>query len=1205
MKLVRENFQTFFVLLIFGVVIIEIIFGLVTYFYSKVYIKKTFNEAKDVSREKIKVITEVLNNSTLKMFSKFRSDLILIGKHMSLLDDIISSSNTDSQFYKNYEENDTKQIISSKFENIISNSQLTKYLDNTSYQFKYINAYENEFKSVKNPNSIIDSLFIPSEHNELNLISYYNSIYDVDNIDDNTKIFGKYLISILKSLYIGRYFSKRSSIEYLRFIYFYENECFIYPPDAYNNTQSYIFSEHFLNATFPNSIYSFLNKQTKQSKENPYFYSNITGTNLISCLTISYFNDIGYICLEIDILNLFINYQINNKTKLELLTITNEDLSMIYLDGLNIDIVNLTNIYNNNSFSNYQLKYPQTPQLFHLLYYDLFESFSKEVNIKDILSEYKEIHNLFINKIKEFIKMKESFSFQNNLVTYEDSDFSFFVNKTNCHERMNNYQKDCGKEPFLVLINPLIIYNDIFDKDYLIKNIDKNIESRNIFATIAVLALSEDFTKSKIYEIMNIKLFKISLYLLIMSCGVISVITLFLMLVFRCCYKELDDINTEFEKFIFFTKKDYTPTTINKFNSNASNKEMNELSKIFNSLKINYILKKTIENQETEVEITQNLFQNLNHIKNKDIKNRYIMIIAHTHFEKGFYEKAKYQISSLINQVNEKENNCLVNIEYDEKKIKDTISRTSSSAYLNEYSSFKGINDNMLTIIRIKLMKQKINYLLGMCIYRTLLQNSKNKIYIYNNRKKNEKLLQEAIKYFTICREISNALGVNPIIQIFSLINISRCYMMLSNYKKAISTINDALILYERLTDIFKGDLGGAFNPKVMLFIVNFIFQSIMFTFSQVCYFFNKYYACNWISIKIIETSPFVINNIFFEDCLFSYSSFRTILKRKPFTKNAKPTRIVSIYSKIFSRIYNKFRKYESWNEKLNFYNFSNPFTSNITKSSVRSNFENLKNIITKESKNFFKKERLITICISEKIISNINGIELRDILIKYLQKFFQSNEKDSFSFIQFTLNGKKSIYIKPEKLDLFLKRFETNKDALQLTEKLINNEVLLSVLYNLFHFMIKQQREEPNYNKNEYNNNIFGSSHGNSNTNKNSNGHNENEYKPSSNPNNIDKIILLFMMSDEIRFNSANECVSIVNDLNKSNCMVIIFCYEEDITKDKMYSIYRYIKGIFDGHLVQVTNYQQIKQILMNFAIYNYQEIFANFKYENLDLIL
>ena len=1216
MKFVRENFFLYYLLLVIGILFIEFIFFIFTFLYSKKFVNIVFSEATDVSKNKISLLTEILNNSTLKLFSKFRSDLILVGKHLLLLKDI----NHDLQYYKNYKENKMKNIISSKFEDIISHEALNKFYDDIPNRFNYIKYYDILYKNINEPNAIIDSLFNSNNHKELNLIGYYkfdsNNNFSIANIDDTTSIIGKYLISVLKSLFIGRYFIKRNYIEYSNFILFHENECFIYPAQPYNRTISFEFSKDNLDSNyFPKSFFSNLNSHL----ENNYFFYIIKGdTHLIFCLSISYLNkinfstkeNVAYICLEIDIENLFRGFIIEKKTKLEVFSIVNEDLSMVYFDGRNLNITKLQNIFNGN-FSNYEYKEKSKKQFFHLLYYDLFESNAKNVTIKDIITEYNSIYKLIINKINIFVN-----SYKTN-IHQENETIDFYINKTACHKNLYNNKYKCSKELFLVIIDPFIISNVFLNENYFVYK--TNLDSYQIiFYSIAILATKEGYSKKKVRNIIYMKLIKISLYYILFSISLASFFSLFLMLVFRSCFKGLDNVIRNLEQFLFYKHKSISSITFTKFNF-SFNKEMKELSKIINSLNINYILKKTTEDQSLIIEISNNLKESLNYIKNKDIKNRYLMIIAHYYYEKGFYEKAESHFASLNNYINEKENSYLFSNEYNESKIKDTISRKSSTAYLNEFSSFKGISDNIMSIIKIKLLKQKINYLHGMNIFKIILQINKNRNYIFKNRKKNEVYLQEAIKNFKECREINSALGINPIIEIFSLIMMSKCFMITSKYKNAISNLTDALTLFERLTEIFKDESGDKFNPKIMFFVLNYIFQSIMLSISQVCFFFNKNCACNWISIKIFETSPFVINNVFFENCFFSQNSIRVISKRKALPNNANISRISSYYSKIFSRIFFKFRNDISWKNKLNFYNFANPLTTTMKRTSIRidlKNNENLKSIFLKDSKFLLKKNKLITICISEKVIVNLNGTELKDILVKYLQKFFSPNDYELFSFIQFTFNGKKSIYLKPERLDFFLKRFQTNKDALRLTEYLTNNKVLLNELYNLFDFMIKQQREEYSFKMNNstfmgtYQNN---SSQGNSNNINSSDAHNSSDHKKSSiifstssnSSYNMDKIIILFIKCDDLRFNNQDECIHIVNDLNKNNCTVIIFCYDEDIKMDKIFNIYCFLEGLFDGYFFQIKNYQQIKQTLMSFSNQNYQENFSNLNFENLELVL
>lgn len=189
------------------------------------------------------------------------------------------------------------------------------------------------------------------------------------------------------------------------------------------------------------------------------------------------------------------------------------------------------------------------------------------------------------------------------------------------------------------------------------------------------------------------------------------------------------------------------------------------------------------------------------------------------------------------------------------------------------------------------------------------------------------------------------------------------------------------------------------------------------------------------------------------------------------------------------------------------------------------------------------------------------------------------------------------------------------NKDALRLTEYLTNNEVLLSELYNLFDFIIKQQREDKNNNNSiPLVTNQNSGSAGNSNYYLNSSdAYNNSSHKKSimysnnssNNMNNVDNIIFLFIKSNDLRFNSQDECIHIVDDLNRYNCTLVIFCYDEEITMDKIYNIYSLLGGLFEGYFFQIKNYQQLKQALMNFANQNYQENFSNYNFENFELIL
>ena len=177
MKVVRENFFMFYLILVAGILFIEIVFGITTFVYSGKLINTIFVESSNISINKLVILTEIINNSTLKLFSKFRTDLIVAGKHLNFLRDI----NPKLQYYKNFKEDKFKNIISSKYDDILSNDIIKTFYDNMTNTINYIKSYEKAYDNLTESNIIIDNLFDPNIHNELNLIGYLNSNGSISN----------------------------------------------------------------------------------------------------------------------------------------------------------------------------------------------------------------------------------------------------------------------------------------------------------------------------------------------------------------------------------------------------------------------------------------------------------------------------------------------------------------------------------------------------------------------------------------------------------------------------------------------------------------------------------------------------------------------------------------------------------------------------------------------------------------------------------------------------------------------------------------------------------------------------------------------------------------------------------------------------------------------------------------------------------------
>lgn len=234
--------------------------------------------------------------------------------------------------------------------------------------------------------------------------------------------------------------------------------------------------------------------------------------------------------------------------------------------------------------------------------------------------------------------------------------------------------------------------------------------------------------------------------------------------------------------------------------------------------------------------------------------------------------------------------------------------------------------------------------------------------------------------------------------------------------------------------------------------------------------------------------------------------------------------------------------------------------------SNKRENVSSKLNTISLRSinKNTFKT---ITVCISEKVLTKINGPELKDVLIKYMQKYFSDNSNDRFSFIQFSVNGKATAFIKPEKLDVYIKQLQKMKNIFEFNEIIGNTSNLKFMEFSsLFNTIIKSYVTKDD---------------------------------------SSDNIILMIINSEDIRFTSKEECVSVVDELNKYNASVFILCYDEVIKSAKVNDIYYLLNGFTDGHFFQIKNYQQIKQIFISLSTKNHQANFFDFDYSTFDLLL
>ena len=148
---------------------------------------------------------------------KYSADAKLICKHSLLLNGKNESYDPKSvikenlNIFKNI--SSQKNIVIATIEGINIFTYMENLYNENSQIYDYISSYENEFKDINDNNFILTKLF-SNAHKELNTLSYFNMINNKKNFTEEEENNIKFIISILKSIFIRRYIVKRNNIEY-------------------------------------------------------------------------------------------------------------------------------------------------------------------------------------------------------------------------------------------------------------------------------------------------------------------------------------------------------------------------------------------------------------------------------------------------------------------------------------------------------------------------------------------------------------------------------------------------------------------------------------------------------------------------------------------------------------------------------------------------------------------------------------------------------------------------------------------------------------------------------------------------------------------------------------------------------------------------------------------------------------------------------
>ena len=1205
MKLIREFIIKEIILLIISLLLIQILVDYLLFHKSKEILDTTYNETID------KVVNKTLEASlkfeefTKNYLSKYLSDLKNIGMHS-----ILFNINTTDQNKKL--KNEHKEIYIATLEELNKIDILKDFQKDE--ENIYINKYDEEFSKITETNIVLKNLFDNTKHPELNTIGYYNpNINDQIDLNEEEQNNIKNMISIFKALYIKRFIMKRKDSDYIRFFIFDKEKMFIYPPTAYNLTHAYFFEN--------------MNKDTNcQDESNKFplcyynhiknkFYSKIPINNanfmiiLIEkmnleknygsiCVRMKYLknqDEPALVCVEIDFSKLFKTSYLSHVEKYDFGMFTvlgNNTFPIININGDIYDIII-------KQFGNTKNRHPLFPikncrlfTFYHFFYYNLTLSennmnkdrkYGLGINWDEIDKEY----NITIDKI---LYSLDEYS-KNDRMKYITLDFE----KTISQKILLKQGYETVKDEFKMIIVPVSFETKLLNENYLEYG---NVMRKSIDIYIySIISTNPKINKGKLSTIIEIKTVRILILYSLFSFIVLALYLLAISLLSQYSFNQIFTIRNHLKKLeinLGYNKN----FILSKDKIEAPNKEIVEIKEIYEFMRKILIIKNAFEKENYLKKHNIEFYDIIKDIKKKDLKDICTSFLGFYHFKNKSYSLADSEFHSTILCLQEREHKIMSgnNNEYDDK-IKDSIKRSSSESYINEYSTFEKIDENMLLIIKIKILRQRFIYLFAMNKYKLGLEMSKGKNINQEggivDKKKVKKdsdkrtiYFKEAINYFNECKKINNTLGINQIKVIYILIMISKCYSQLNDYRQAMNNINEALSLFLEFSKSFKDYHSKNYNPRIMLFIENNIFQYILYTMSGICNQFNKSYSSQWINLKLFETSPFIIGNIHYK-CGLEIQNYLEKNKLKLNKSDSKSFKTIALkeiektkkyFSKLIPRInakyLNKNKKsflYEKISSDQSHSNLSNSYRTKSEDKTIRSNLSsNLKREHQTGKSSYYmsvKKNinKIITLCISEKIFQKINGMELKDVIIKYFQKYFVLNDNDKYNFIQFSNNGKKTVYFKMEKLDSFLLKIQKAKNSFELTDTyIINSNTPFMELYNILDSILKSY--------------------------------------PPNEENITDNIIILFINSEDIRFQTIGDCIKIVEELKKKNTSIFLLSYDDEIEPEKINNIHSFLNGFFEGYFFQIKNYQQLKQIFINISNIKYQSNFFGYDFDIFD---
>ena len=538
MKLVEEIITYPACSLIISTIIIELILLL--------YIQLNFKSGYLLLFEPTNQIVIKASNLSVNKYNevlsdgiyRYLADLKSIGKHMSTFvlegESKSNSINKNSKFYKNYVNSLNKNIIFANFENIASTDYLKKYLKNG--KLDYVSNFENEFIAEKSNNYQLEILLNDQKHKEMNTISYYKYNGNINSLTTSTRTSANYLISILKTIYVKRFLTKRELMDYLHMFLILKDEFFIYPPDSVNNTYLYNFPNYAntscnygsnnVDKEFPKCIYDYIKLESNYliSYALPFnklfFLQAYIRFNFIVidlCMTIPFikypdfksYTHLPHICIELNFTKLleFANVPVKDKFKIGVFArYNNARYGLLPVFYSNAKMYSLAiKVYSDSKFGDFSINENDPKQsyfsMFHFLYLDIFANKScythQNFSMKEIFEEYEKISLEFVNRTKDI-----------DLFNYSLPSIDYFeIEKTGCSKNLYDDNVTLSKDKYLVIIKPMTCKFSLMAQNFF--EIQDLVIDYPVLYTFAIISTNPKGSENLIKNIIQIKILRI------------------------------------------------------------------------------------------------------------------------------------------------------------------------------------------------------------------------------------------------------------------------------------------------------------------------------------------------------------------------------------------------------------------------------------------------------------------------------------------------------------------------------------------------------------------------------------------------------------------------------------------------------------------------------------------------------------------------